>query len=94
MGSVLAGPTDCAVNFGVVPDEEEEDKAGNAKFIHVPPTCQGGFDLIDDGNNEFILTFKPCSNSQFPFEQMISKPLLLIFNHTPTTTLLISSSPD
>jgi hypothetical protein len=41
----------CAFNCVVVlygPDKDEDD---NEKFIHVPTSCQGGFDLIHNGNN-------------------------------------------
>jgi hypothetical protein len=42
-------PPGCAVNCVVVPDEADEEEP-NRKFMRVPPACQGGFDLIHNGN--------------------------------------------
>jgi hypothetical protein len=42
-------PLGCAVNCVVVPDKEDEEDDG--KFVCVPLACQGGFDLIHNGNN-------------------------------------------
>jgi hypothetical protein len=46
-------PPGCAVNCVVVPDVPDEED--NKKFIRVPAACQGGFDLIHNGNNVLSL---------------------------------------
>jgi hypothetical protein len=41
----------------VVPDDDE-DEEGDEKFVRVPPACQGGFDLIHNGNNLLSLQIR------------------------------------